>query len=89
MKLLMRFARKDEIVCIPLEQRDRQELLDLIETSWERLESAELISTPPVIRGSRCILLFLLQLCGQVCWDGSDGEEEKQAIAALGSLIVV
>ena len=91
MKLLMRFARKAEIAHVPLEQRNRQELLDLVETSWKRLESAELISTPPVIHISQLVRVLPPCICFlfiQVCWDGSDGEEEQQAIDGLGFLIV-
>ena len=44
----MRFARKAEIVHVPLEHRTRQDLLELVESTWSRLEKAEIISTPPV-----------------------------------------
>ena len=69
MKLLTKFARTKEVAPVPLEERSRQELLDLLEQTRSTMERAEILITP------------------LICWDGSEGEEERHAIEPLGLLI--
>ena len=90
-RLLRPFARAADVVLVPLAQRPRSELLDIVKNSQARLQNAGLISIPPVMRNRAlmnvlCACMLMVRL--QVCWDGSEGEEEEQAISTLGLLIV-
>ena len=46
--LLMRFARTKEVIPVPIEERSRQELLDLLEQTRSMMEKAEILVTPIV-----------------------------------------
>ena len=59
MELLMRFAEKTEVESVPIEQRSRQELLDLLEKTRSTMEQAELLVTP---------LFFCLQYTALQGW---------------------
>ena len=49
MELLLKFARKQEVQPVPVENRSRQELLELLEQTRSLLEQAELLVTPIVV----------------------------------------
>ena len=48
MDLINWFAKSKEIVPIPIEQRSRRELLELLETNKVHLQQAQLVLTPVV-----------------------------------------
>ena len=70
LRLVLSLANTAAIVPIPIEQRNREELVGLVKTTWARVESAELISTPPVKSdGSRlCCVLSTLIGVGVLGW---------------------
>ena len=46
MDMIMKFARQSEVVSVPIEERTRDELLELLEQAQSSLEAAEILVTP-------------------------------------------
>ena len=70
MQLLLKFARTAEVAPVPIENRNREELLGLLASTLSSLRQAEILVVP------------------LVCWDGSEGEDEREIIECLGLLVV-